>query len=91
MDRFIDLTTKIAATLVIPLVIWGVRLEVELSVAQAERQNLRAEVSRLETQNQQVLQSVRENALTLRELTSSMAHVKERVDEIRSDLRGGGR
>ena len=89
MDRFIDISTKLAATLIIPLVIWGVRLEVQLSVAQAERSSLQAEVSRLETQNQQVLTSVRENTLTLRELSTSMLYVKDRVDEIRTEMRRG--
>jgi len=88
MDRFIDISTKLAATLIIPLVIWGVHLEVELSVANAERQALRAEVTRLDSQNRQVLESVQENTLTLRELSTMMLHVKSRVDEIRNDVRG---
>lgn len=90
MDRFIDIGTKLGATLIIPLVIWGVHLEVQLSVANAERQALRAELTRLDTQNQQVLRSVQENTLTLRELSTMMQHVKSRVDEIRNEVRGAG-
>ena len=87
MDRFIDIATKLAATLIIPLVIWGVRLEVQLSVAEAERQNMRAEITRLENQNQSILLSIRENTVALSGLNVSLTYVRDRVDEIRDDVR----
>ena len=87
MDRFIDIATKLAATLIIPLVIWGVRLEVQLSVAESERQNMRAEITRLENQNQSILLSIRENTVALSGLNVSLTYVRDRVDEIRDDVR----
>jgi len=87
MERFIDMATKLATILIIPLVIWGVKLEVDLAVAKTERAAIQSEVHRLEDQNQAVLSSVRENTLALRELSTTMTYVKDRVDEIRADMR----
>lgn len=91
MDRFIDIATKLAATLIIPLVIWGVRLEVQLSVADSERQAMRAEITRLENQNQSILLSIRENTVALTGLNVSLQYVRDRVDEIRDDVRANSR
>lgn len=91
MDRFIDIATKLAATLIIPLVIWGVRLEVQLSVADSERQAMRAEITRLENQNQSILLSIRENTVALTGLNVSLQYVRDRVDEIRDDVRASSR
>lgn len=91
MDRFIDIATKLAATLIIPLVIWGVRLEVQLSVADSERQAMRAEITRLENQNQSILLSIRENTVALTGLNVSLQYVRDRVDEIRDDVRASNR
>ena len=87
MDRFIDIATKLAATLIIPLVIWGVRLEVQLSVADSERRAMQSEITRLETQNQSILLSIRENTVALTRLNVSLQYVRTRVDEIRDDVR----
>lgn len=87
MDRFIDIATKLAATLIIPLVIWGVRLEVQLSVADSERQAMRSEITRLENQNQSILLSIRENTVILTGVNVSLQHVRDRVAEIQADVR----
>ena len=85
MDRMIDIGTKLAAVVVIPLLLWGVKLEVDNAVTKSELAAVRAEVHRLETQNQAVLSAVQENTLTLRELSTTMTYVRGRLDEVLAD------
>mgnify|MGYP003301674703 CR=1 FL=1 len=84
----IDTVTKILAVMVIPLVIWAVRLEVQLATANIERVQLQAEVKRVSDDNESVLRTVRENTLALKELQTTMVYIKDRVDEIKTEMKG---
>ena len=83
----IDTVTKILAVMVIPLVMWAVKLEVQLATANVERQQLHAEIKRVSDDNAAVLASVRENTLALKELQTTMVYIKDRVDEIKREMK----
>lgn len=83
----IDTVTKILAVMVIPLVMWAVKLEVQLATANVERQQLHTEIKRVSDDNAAVLSSVRENTLALKELQTTMVYIKDRVDEIKREMK----
>ncbi|MBL96762.1 MAG: hypothetical protein CMF52_03015 [Legionellales bacterium] len=83
----IDTVTKILAVMVIPLVMWAVKLEVQLATANVERQQLYTEIKRVSDDNAAVLSSVRENTLALKELQTTMVYIKDRVDEIKREMK----
>ena len=84
----IDTVTKILAVMVIPLVMWAVKLEVQIATANVERARIQADVKRVSDENEAVLKSVRENTLALKELQTTMFYVKDRVDEIKTEMKG---
>ncbi len=86
-DKIVDVGTKILAVLVIPLMLWGVKLEVELAVATEQRQVLEEKINRMERENAAVIQTIQTNTLALGRLTVTMDHIKETVDEIRTEVR----
>jgi hypothetical protein len=83
----VDVGTKILAVLVIPLMLWGVKLEVELAVATEQRQVLEEKIGRMERENAAVIQTIQTNTLALGRLSVTMDHIKETVDEIRTEVR----
>lgn len=83
----IDTVTKILAVLVIPLIMWAVKLEVQLATANVERVQLQAEIKRVSDDNAAVLGVVQDNTLALKELQTTMVYIKDRVDEIRSEMK----
>ncbi len=83
----IDTVTKLLAVMVIPLVIWAVKLEVQLATASVERTQLQVEIKRVSEDNAAVLKSVRENTLALKELQTTMVYIKDRVDEIKKEMK----
>jgi len=84
----IDTVTKILAVMVIPLIMWAVKLEVQLATANVERVQLQVEIKRVSDDNAAVLDSVRENTLALKELQTTMVYIKDRVDEIKTEMKG---
>ena len=85
----IDTVTKILAVMVIPLIMWAVKLEVQLATANVERVQLQADIKRVSDDNASILQSVRENTLALKELQTTMVYIKDRVDEIKTEMKNG--
>lgn len=83
----IDTASKILAILVIPLILWAVRLEVQLATAEVERQNLQAQVKQLSEDNASVLNSLQSNTVALERLSEAMGYVKLRVDEIKAEMK----
>lgn len=82
----IDTASKILAILVIPLILWAVRLEVQLATAEVERQNLQVQVKQLSDDNASVLASLQSNTVALERLSEAMGYVKLRVDEIKAEM-----
>ena len=85
--KYIDTATKVLAALVIPLIVWGVKLEVNMAVMKSEQTAIEAELETIKLENKSVLQSVQENNTAMRELSVTMTYIKERVDEIRKEVK----
>tara|TARA_B100000963_G_scaffold361904_2_gene400710 strand:+ start:1616 stop:1891 length:276 start_codon:yes stop_codon:yes gene_type:complete len=85
--KYIDTATKVLAALVIPLIVWGVKLEVNLAVMKTEQAAVEAEIQAIKEENKTVLKSVQDNNTAMRELSVTMGYIKERVDEIRTEIK----
>ncbi len=83
----IDTVTKILAVMVIPLVMWAVKLEVQLATANVERVQLASEIKRVSEDNAAVLEVVQQNTLALKEVQTTMIYIKDRVDEIKTEMK----
>jgi hypothetical protein len=85
-DRIMDVGTKFLAILIIPTLLWVVKLEVELAVASEQRQVMSGKLTQMDQENKAVLHSIQTNTVTLGKLSTKMDGVKESLDEIKDRL-----
>jgi hypothetical protein len=81
-----DVGTKFLAILIIPTLLWVVKLEVELAVASEQRQVMSVKLVQMDQENKAVLHSIQTNTLALGKLSTKMDGVKESLDEIKDRL-----
>jgi len=74
-SKWTDLAFKILSILVIPLLLWGVRLEVSKAVMNEKIEKLEFEV-----------QATKANTNTLGRVEEKLNATNKRLDEIRADL-----
>lgn len=78
----VDVGLKILSTLVIPLILWGVRLEVKNAVQDERIEDLEEDVQR----NSGISTSVQQNSLTLVKLETKIDSVGDKIDDIKKLL-----
>lgn len=83
MSKWMDIAFKILAALVIPLLGWGVRLEVTRAVQAEKITQLEKEVAAV----QDVRKGLVDANLTLAKLGEKVDAANQRLGEIKSDLR----
>lgn len=81
-SKWMDLAFKVLSILVIPLVIWGVKLEVGNAVQNEKIVSLEAKV----VANGSLQNDLAALAVTQGRMEEKTDAIKERLDEIRSDL-----
>jgi len=82
MQKFVDVGLKILAVLVIPLIAWGIRLEVSLAVMQSELDRAQADVAIALA----IKDSVIENEKTLIRMDGKLGAVSTTLTEIKGIL-----
>ena len=81
-SKWMDLAFKVLSILVIPLVIWGVKLEVGNAIQNEKIVSLEAKV----VANGSLQNDLAALAVTQGRMEEKTDAIKERLDEIRSDL-----
>jgi len=79
MQKFFDIGMKILAVLVIPLILWGIKLEVNLAVLRSELDRAQADVAKALDINE----AVNENKVTLGRMDANLASLNTAVGEIK--------
>ena len=72
--------------LVIPLIMWGVRLEVKTTVTQDDLEELQDDLDKLS----EVRDVVQKNSLALVRLEGKLDNVDEKIDDVKTLLRDRG-
>lgn len=81
--KFFDIAVKVLSALVLPLIIWGVKLEVNNAIQNERIDQLQVELEKLST----VTESVNQNSLALVRLEGKIDNVNEKIDEVKKLLR----
>ena len=81
--RFLDIILKVLSGLVIPLIIWGVKLEVNNAIQDERITELQEDFDKLSD----VTDSVQNNSLALVRLEGKLDNVDEKIDEVKKLLR----
>lgn len=81
--KFVDIAMKVLSTLVIPLIIWGVKLEVNNAIQDERITELQEDLDKLAD----VTDSVQKNSLALVRLEGKLDNVDEKIDEVKKLLR----
>ena len=84
--KFIDISMKVLSALVIPLIIWGVKLEVTNAIQDERISEQQEDLDKLSD----VTNSVQKNSLALVRLESKLDNVDEKIDEVKKLLRSRG-
>jgi len=92
-QKWADWAFKILSVLVIPLVLWGVHLQVTNAVAQNEVNSLKDRVHQAESridqltrQHNELVDAVQETSASMRELRVSVTFIRDILQEIRNGL-----
>jgi len=83
--KTLDLALKLLSTLVIPLILWGVRLEVKTAIQDERIAELEDDVQKATG----ISTAVQENSLTLVKLEAKIDSVGEKIDDIKKLLDRG--
>jgi len=83
MSKFLDMTVKVLSSLVIPLIVWGVKLEVNNAIQDERITELQEDLDKLAD----VTDSVQKNSLALVRLEGKLDNVDEKIDEVKKLLR----
>jgi uncharacterized coiled-coil protein SlyX len=83
-SKFIDIAMKVLSGLVIPLMVWGVKLEVTNAIQDERISELQEDLDKLAD----VTETVQKNTLTLVRLEGKLDNVNEKIDEVKKLLRG---
>lgn len=81
--KFLDIAMKVLSGLVIPLIIWGVRLEVTNAIQDERITEQQEDLDKLSD----VTNTVQKNTLTLVRLEGKLDNVDEKIDEVKKLLR----
>jgi hypothetical protein len=81
--KFWDITVKILSALVIPLILWGVSLEVDLAVQNEQIERLQEDVEKALA----IREKMETNSKTLARLEEKMVATNKGLDEIKGLLR----
>ena len=84
--KFIEVGVKLLSVLVIPLIMWGVRLEVKTTVTQDDLEELQDDLDKLS----EVRDVVQKNSLALVRLEGKLDNVDEKIDDVKTLLRDRG-
>jgi hypothetical protein len=82
--KVLDITMKVLSAFVIPLIVWGVKLEVTNAIQDERILELREDLDKLAD----VTETVQRNTLTLVRLEGKLDNVDEKIDEVKKLLRG---
>tara|TARA_Y100001938_G_C7965020_1_gene366352 strand:- start:134 stop:421 length:288 start_codon:yes stop_codon:yes gene_type:complete len=83
VTKFIDMAIKYSSVLVIPLVLWGVKLEVNNAVRDQQIAQLEKEIENLN----QIDEAVQEYAVELGKVDQRLESMDSTVSEIRQDIK----
>lgn len=84
--KFIDIAMKVLSGLVIPLIVWGVKLEVKNAIQDERISELQEDLDKLAD----VTDAVQKNSLALVRLEGKLDNVDEKIDEVKKLLRDRG-
>lgn len=84
--KFIDVGMKVLSVLVIPLIFWGVKLEVTNAIQDERISELADDFDKLAD----VTESVQQNSLALVRLEGKLDNVDEKIDDVKKLLRARG-
>lgn len=76
--KFLDIAMKILSGLVIPLIAWGISLEVDLAVLRSELDRAKEDIQKA----QAIQAAVNQNTLTLGRVEANLGNVDKRLTEI---------
>jgi len=82
-SKILDIVLKVLSGLVIPLIIWGVKLEVNNAIQDERITELQEDLDKLAD----VTDTVQKNTLTLVRLEGKLDNVDEKIDEVKKLLR----
>lgn len=85
--KFIDVGLKVLSSLVIPLLAWGVRLEVKNAVQDERIAELQEDLDNLGY----MTEAVQQNALGMVRLEGKLDNLDEKIDEVKKLLHDQGR
>ena len=83
ISKFIDMVIKNSSVLVIPLMLWGVKLEVNNAVRDQQIVQLEREMENLN----QINEAVQEYAVELGKVDQRLESMDKTVSEIRQDIK----
>lgn len=82
-SKFLDIAMKVLSGLVIPLIIWGVKLEVTNAIQDERITELQEDLDKLAD----VTDAVQTNSLALVRLEGKLDNLDEKIDEVKKLLR----
>ena len=82
-SKFFDIAMKVLSALVIPLIIWGVKLEVTNAIQDERISELQDDLDKLGD----ITDAVHKNSLALVRLEGKLDNVDEKIDEVKKLLR----
>jgi len=82
-SKFFDVAMKVLSGLVIPLIIWGVKLEVNNAIQDERITELQEDLDKLSD----ITNSVQNNSIALVRLEGKLDNVDEKIDEVKKLLR----
>jgi hypothetical protein len=85
-SKFIDVGMKVLSGLVIPLIFWGVKLEVTNAIQDERISEVQEDLDKLAD----ITDSVQKNSLALVRLEGKLDNVDEKIDEVKKLLRDRG-
>jgi uncharacterized coiled-coil protein SlyX len=80
--KFLDITLKVLSVLVVPLIIWGVKLEVKNAIQDERISELQEDLDKLAY----VTDAVQANALAMVRLEGKLDNLDEKIDEVKKLL-----
>lgn len=82
-SKFLDISLKVLSALVVPLIVWGVKLEVKNAIQDERIAEVQEDLNTLAG----VTETVQKQSLTLVRLEGKLDHVNEKIDEVKKLLR----
>ena len=81
-SRFFDVTLKVLSSLVIPLILWGVKLEVKNAIQDERIAEVQEDLDKLS----KITVSVQSNSIALVRLEGKIDNVNSKIDEVKKLL-----